>query len=98
MPMMIISTVFVPVQPTTREQTNPTIYGTVSSPSWNGICFTTDPKSGTPINEASYEADTLDGARRRVAEAIRACAWEPCVTNTPNSQITFNTAENVSQR
>ena len=96
--MVPISTVFVPVQPTTREQTNPTVYGTVVSPGASGICFSTDPALGTPIDEASYDADTLDWARRRVAEAIRACASDPCVINTPSSQIAVNTAEDVSHR
>ena len=72
--MTRMSTVFVPVQPTTHVQTNPTIYGTVVNPGASGICFTTDPTLGTPIDEASYDAEILDWARTRVAEAMRACA------------------------
>ena len=96
--MTLISTVVVPVQPTTRAQTNPIIYGTVVNPGMSASCFTTDPTLGTPIDEASYDAEILDWAHTRVAEAIRACASDPCVVNTPSSQITMSSAGNVAEQ
>ena len=91
----IVHTVIVPVQPTTLQGTNPTVYGTVKTPGRDGITFVIDPMSGTPIDETNYEEVTLKYARQHVAEAIRACAINPCVVDNPPVQVSYQTAANT---
>ena len=82
-----ISSVYVPVQPTTRAGTHPTIYAALVHPGAAGITFTSDPATGSPIEADDYAPDTLEWARRRAAAAIRACAQSPCVVASPPTQV-----------